>query len=250
MNIRRALAASVLGAMLVAVAGVGHADTFYNDIDLTIDAELETMELHYDSLNMVGQSGSTIISMREDDAPDHPNCNINGVHDVTITATSSDPSVAVVTNGPDFFFESCGDTNVVNVQATGLGTAVISFTVTTANVPSDPHITFDAAPADFRINVTEGSNPPVGCDADPAAPAWANAILQASGYKPKAKNFQNWVSIIANEMTQMAMFDGYLKGDHPNYENAVRDRLVELTGNGGLVSAQQAARPGWVCTTL
>ncbi len=247
MRMRRAIAASALGALIVGIGGGASADTFYNDIDLTIDAVHETMNLSYDSVNMVGQTGSTTITMREDDSPDHPNCNIQGAHDVTITATSSDTSVAVLANGPTYFFETCADVNVVQVQAMGLGTAQITFQVTNANVPSDPHVTFDKDPADFNVNVTEGSNPPTGCDADPAAPAWAAAILQKNGFKPGAKQTTNLISRIANEMTQMAMFAGWHKSEHPQYENAVHARLLVISGKALPYSAAQSARPGWVC---
>jgi hypothetical protein len=255
MRIRNVTVAAAVGALLFAGTGVGHADTFYNDLDLTIDAELEVMNLSYDTATAVGQTGSTVVSMRADGHPlndiaDHPGCNVQGDPQfVTIEATSSDPAVAILDNGPTYTFDQCTDTFSVRVLSTGLGTAVISFEVVGSRTPSDPAITFDTAPADFRVNVTEGTTPPTGCDADPAAPAWAAAILQASGVKAKDKNFSNWISAIALEMTQRAMFDGFEKGDHPSYENAVRDRLLVLT-NRNLVTAQQAARPGWTCAPI
>lgn len=55
------------------------------------------------------------------------------------------------------------------------------------------------------------------CDADPAAPAWANAILRANGIKNKT-TIQNTISSVAKHMTNGAMFDGIVKNAHPAYE--------------------------------
>jgi hypothetical protein len=247
----KSAAATFAAATLLATIGSANADTFYNDLDATIDAQLETMQLTFDSGTLVGSTGSTLVSMREDDAPDHPNCNIQGVHDVTITATSSNESAVVLTNGPTYFFEACSGTVTVSVQAVGLGSSTISFAVTDANVPADWHVQWNTAPADFIVNVVEGGGGSTGCDADPAAPAWAAAILHKNGYKPGAKQTTNLISKIAGEMTQMAMFAGWEKGEHPQYENAVHARLDVLNGGAPLpYTAAQSARPGWVCVSI
>jgi hypothetical protein len=233
----------------MAAAASAQADTIYNDLDGTVDSVLETMSLTYDSVGGTGTSGSSILHVRADDAPDHPNCNIQGgAHFVTVTGVSSDTNVAVLTTGPDFTFDTCADLLTATVQAMGIGSATISFTVTDSDTSNDPHILWSTVEADFVVNVTEGGGqPPVGCDADPAAPAWAAAMLQAAGYKPGAKQTTNIISKIAGEMTQMARFAGVDKDDHPAYETAVRDRLRVITGN---VNIQIAARPGWVCARI
>lgn len=245
----RAAAATLIAAAVATAMGVASADDFVNNLDTTLDSTLETMNLTFDSVNNVGTDGDTTITIFQRGVVDgdHPGCNIQGgPHYVTITATSSAPAVADVVNGPDYTFDTCSDGLVVTVQAYSVGTAIISFAVNDSLTNNDPHLTFDTAPADFQVNVTEGTVPSTGCDKDPAAPAWAAAILMKSGYKLNSKQVSNWVSIIANEMTYGADFGGYEKGDHPYYENAVHDRLQVLTGKS-LVSAQSAARPGWVC---
>ena len=88
---------------------------------------------------------------------------------------------------------------------------------------------------------------PTGCDVDPAAPAWANAILQKAGVKSKAAS--NYVSQIAQQMGSGATFGSYAKNAHPDYENAVHDALQALTGKT-LPAAQDAARPGWDCGVI
>jgi hypothetical protein len=235
----------------MAAASSAQSDTIYNDLDGTVDSVLETMNLTYDSIGGTGTSGSTLLHVRADDAPDHPNCNVQGTpHFVTVTGVSSDTNIAVLTTGPDFTFNTCDDFLTVTVQAVGVGSATISFTVTDSDSSNDPHILWSTVEANFIVNVTEGSGPPTGCDADPAAPAWAAAILQKSGYKPGAKQTTNLISIIAREMTTQARFAGFDKNDHPNYEDAVQARLEVLTGNPNLASAQASARPGWVCSLI
>jgi hypothetical protein len=248
---RGAALVAATAALLMAGASAAQSDTFYNDLDGTVDSVFETMNLTYNSTTLVGTTGSTVLHVRADDAPDHPNCNVQGAaHFVTVTGVSSDTGVAVLTTGPTFTFNTCDDLLTVGVQATGLGTATISFTVTDSDSSSDPHILWSTVEADFVVNVTEGGGTSTGCDADPAAPAWAAAILQKSGYKPGAKQTTNLISKIANEMTQQARFAGFDKNDHPSYEDAVQARLEVLTGNPNLASAQESARPGWVCTQI
>jgi len=248
---RGAALVAASAALVMAAASSAHSDTIYNDLDGTVDAVLETMNLTYDSIGGTGTSGSTLLHIRIDGAPDHPNCNIQGAPQfVEVTGVSSDTNVAVLNNGPTYTFNTCDDFLSVGITATGLGSATISFTVTDENTPNDPNLVWSTVEADFIVNVIEGSGPPTGCDADPAAPAWAAAILQKSGYKPGAKQTTNLISKIAGEMTQQARFAGFDKNDHPNYEDAVQARLEVLTGNPNLASAQASARPGWVCTII
>jgi hypothetical protein len=251
---RRARGAAVIAAtaaLVMVAASSAQSDDFTNDLDASIDPTLETINLTWDPVNSVGTSGSTTISIFIQGHPDdHPGCNIQGgAHYVTVEATSSNELAAVLTNGPTYTFDLCSDTNLVTVSATGVGTSVISFAIDAANTNNNPSLTFTTAGADFQVNVTEGSSPPVGCDADPAAPAWAAAILQKSGYKPGAKQTLNLISRVAQEMTTMARFHGYDKSDHPAYENEV-DAYLELITGKDLKTAQEAARPGWVCAPI
>lgn len=232
-------------------ASSAQSDDFDNDLDAGVDATHEIINLTWDSVNSVGTSGSTSLSIVIQGHPgDHPGCNIQGgAHYITLEATSSNEAAVVLTNGPTYTFDLCSDTNLVSVTATGLGSSVISFAIVDVNTSNDPHIVFTTEGADFDVNVTEGSTPPIGCDADPAAPAWAAAILQKSGYKPGAKQTTNLISQVAQHMTTMARFDGYAKSDHPSYENAVDAYLESITGKD-LKTAQESARPGWVCAPI
>lgn len=249
MHLVRSAAIAVTTIATIGLAGAVHADTVYNDLDGTIDPVLETMNLGWDSVNLVGTTGSTMLQMRVDGPAegDRGGCNVQGAPQwVDVTASSTDTSVVVLTNGPTYRFDLCTDTPTVAVQATGLGGADILFEVTDFASSPGATVVFPTEAADFHVNVTENGSS-TGCDADPAAPAWAAAILQKSGYKPGAKQTTNLISKIAGEMTQGADFAGIQKPVHPEYEDAVQARLEVLTGNANLASAQAAARPGWVC---
>lgn len=238
----------VAGAALTLIGPAAFADTVYNNLDNTIDSNLETMALTYDTATATGTSGTTTLQIQIDGHPagDHPGCNIQGgAHYISLDPVVADPSVASVTLSNDGTFDACTDTVVATVQALGVGSTDVTFVIDGARTNNDPKLIFRLAEAAFTVNVTDGTTvTPTGCDADPAAPAWANAILQKAGIKSKAAS--NYVSQIAREMGPGATFGGYVKNAHPDYENAVQARLQVLTGRN-LPTAQDAARPGWDC---
>jgi hypothetical protein len=251
MRIPRTFAAVAVAAVVTLTGTAAVADTFYNDLDVTVDSVYETMNLTYDTANSIGTTGSTVIALQIDGHPDHNGCNIQGgPHYVALVATSSNPAVATVTLADDGVFNDCAGTSLATVTSQGVGTADITFAVDSARTNNDPALTFSVVEAAFHVNVTEGSGVVTGCDADPAAPAWAAAMLQKSGIKNKNQT-TNYVSIIANEMGPGATFGSppIAKNAHPQYENAVHDRLVELTGRS-IADPASSARPGWVCTPL
>ncbi len=99
--------------------------------------------------------------------------------------------------------------------------------------------------------MTEGQAlPPQGCDIDPAAPAWAVAIMQKSGIKSGTKQWSDTVTKVAQGMGQGATFGGYAKNAHPQYENAVQAFVQANIPGKTIVSAQAAARPGWTCSSI
>lgn len=248
MHITRKIAAVAATAALALIGPAAFADTVYNDLDNSIDSNLETLNLTYNTVAGTGTSGTTTLAIQVNGQPDHPGCNIQGgPHYIALNAIVANPAVASVNLAGNGVFDACNDTVVATVQALGLGSTNVTFAIDSSRTSNDPKLTFRLDEAAFTVNVTEGVvNPPAtGCDADPAAPAWANAILQKAGIKPKAGN-KNYVSIIAGEMGKGATFAGFAKNAHPQYENAVQARLQVLTGKT-LPSAQSAARPGWEC---
>ena len=238
----------VAGAALTLIGPAAFADTVYNNLDNSIDTALESMGLTYDTVASTGTTGSTTLRIQINGHPgDHPGCNIQGgAHYISLDPVVGDPGVASVTLSNDGRFDACTDTVVATVQATGVGSTNVTFVIDAARTSNDPSLTFNLDQAAFTVNVTAGTAvTPTGCDVDPAAPAWANAMLQKAGIKAKAAN--NYISQIAHEMGTGATFGGYAKNAHPQYENAVHDELVSITGNSGIPSAQDAARPGWEC---
>jgi hypothetical protein len=233
---------------ILALAGMtasAFADTVYNTIDNTVDATHEQMNLTFP-----GSNGSTTLQLQVDGRPDHPGCNINGAHYLGLAASTSPAGIVDISwGGGDAIFDECTDVLTVIVTPLAVGATTVTFTEDEANTSKDPHMTFNFGQATFDVNVTAGSSGNA-CDADPAAPAWAAAILQKNGYKPKSSNFSNYVSKVANHMGNGATFEGYAKNVHPEYENAVHDWMQSSFGISLPYSAAQSARPGWVCTSI
>lgn len=240
----RKLLVVIAALAFTSVMGSALADTVYNTLDNTVDATHELMNLTFP-----GSAGSTTLKIQVDGRPDHPGCNIQGgAHYIGLAASTSTPGIVDVSwlNG-DAIFNDCLETLTVVVTPLAVGSTTVSFAIDEANTSNDPHMTFSLAEATFDVNVTAGSQGSV-CDADPAAPAWAAAILQKNGYKPKASSFSNYVSQVAQHMGNGATFEGYAKNAHPQYENSVHDWMQSRFGISLPYSAAQSARPGWVCT--
>jgi hypothetical protein len=247
MKIGRMLGVTLIACLAMAVfATSAMADTIYDTLDGTIDSTHELMNLTYP-----GAAGSTTIELQIDGRPDHPGCNIQGgAHWISLIASTSPAGIADISwaNG-DSTFDSCDEILTVIVTPLAVGSTTVTFAEDDSNTNGDPHITWSFAEATFDVNVTAGSGGNV-CDADPAAPAWAAAILQKNGYKPKSSSFSNYVSQVAHHMGNGATFGGYAKNAHPDYENAVHDWMVSALGLSLPKTAAESARPGWVCTAI
>ena len=252
MGFSKQLAAICAAASLTVLsATAAYGDTIYNDLDVSVDSDMETMNLTYDTVNFVGSTGTTTLAIQIDGKPgDHAGCNIQGgPHFVAVDAASSDTSVATVALSDGGVFDDCGDTVIATVTAHALGTSTVTFAIDSERTSNDPSLTFKLDEAAFMVNVTPLTNGGGGsvCDADPAAPAWAAAILKANGMKPNSAGFKNYISQVAGAMTPGAVFGGYAKNDHSRYEDAVLAYLRVATGNPNLV---MGSRPGWECHPL
>lgn len=254
---RRMVAAIVSAGLVLSLAAAAKADTVYDTTNGgSVDSPIETITLP------VLASTSTTLKMDAPGAPnngdDHPGCNINGQHSLAMAAVGYDPDVvSVAFLSGDNVFNDCDEELTVTVTA---GAAVGSTTVSFVGDPttaSDPHITFSYDEAAFNVNVIEDTTPPpVVCDADPAAPAWANAILRAYGIKNKT-DVKNTISAVAGHMGPGAMFDGIEKNNHFEhaYEGAVYAYMAKAKANGGLgltlpedADWSLIVRPGWECS--
>lgn len=245
--------AAVVSAGVLALAGpAAFADTVYNNLDNVIDTDYEVMNLTYDASIPAGSTGAATLKIQVDGKPDHPGCNIQGgAHYIALNPVLSTPGVATVELSGDGVFDACSDSVTATVHAIGVGSTNVTFVIDSARTSNDPNLTFGLDEARFTVNVTGGTvQPPVGCDKDPAAPAWSAAIMQKSGVKPGSKDWQSVQSSVAKAMGQGATFAGYAKNAHTQYEDAVQAYVAAALPNRTIVSAQAAARPGWSCSTL
>lgn len=252
----RSKLAALIAATTVLTLGAtsAWADTVYNDLDATIDSAHESMSLTYDSATSTGSTGTTTLAIQIQgrSAGDHPGCNIQGGgHYITITPTSSDESVATVALSNGGRFDTCNDTVLATVTTTGIGTAAMTFGIDSDRTSNDPHLSFSLVEAAFDVTVVEGATSVGGgtrCDADPAAPAWAAALLKGNNVKAKATAYSNYISSVARAMGQGATFQSWEKNAHPAYETAVWNYMKSTLGLALPKGPAEVARPGWECT--
>jgi hypothetical protein len=251
MNGRRVAIAAAAAGLLAFGTATASADTVYNTLDGTIDATAEAM-----NLSVGGAAGSTTLQLQINghSAGDHPGCNLNGApHFIQLAVTSSAPAFATAAFGVGgSTFNTCSDVVSVVVTPVAVGVTTISFSIAASNLSNDPHLNFSLDQATFVVNVSDGIIIPIEttCDANPAAPAWAGALLKGNGLKPKP-NGPNYVAAVAQHMTQGAAFDGFVKNaDNLAYANAVWSYMKTTLGltlpNGPSV----VIKPGWECTTV
>jgi len=245
------MVATTMAAILL-TATAANADTLYNTLDGTVDATHEQMQL-----TVPGAPGTTTLQLQINghEAGDHPGCNIPGSasnpHQLQVVASSSVPAVASVAfANDDDTFNTCSDVLTVSVTPLTAGTTTVSFIAgPNTSTPGDWHVAWSFAEATFDVVVTATSTPGgTACDVDPAAPAWAVAILQANGIKNKTVQ-QNTIASVAHAMGTGATFAGVVKNAHPAYENAVWSYLSGL-GLAVPKGPTQVNRPGWICTAV
>lgn len=255
MRIKRKLAAVAAAGALALAMPAAFADTIVNDID----AAGELMNLTYDP-NLVTQvPGTTTLTLQNGgQATDLPACDVAGATHYVTVAPSYDNTLIDVSIQNGGTFENCdtGDWSSLIVTVTpiaGPGCTQVTFPVVAQDTPlpndNSPakDIIFDTTQATFNVCVNGGNTV---CDVDPAAPAWAAAILQKSGVKAYSKDWNNAISYVSHIMTNGATYEHVEKNAHPAYENAVdADLVVYFSGKKTIVTAQQAARPGWTCVT-
>lgn len=247
---RKASLLAALAAGVLAVSTTAHADTVYNTLDTTVDAALETMTLALPGVDM-----TTTLQLQIDgkSAGDHPGCNLNGApHLLQLAVASSNVGVATASFVGSDTFNTCGDVLTVNVHPVGIGTTTISVSELSSDTSNDPNLKFSFGEASFTATVADGVITPIetGCDANPAAPAWAAALIKGNNLKPKG-NSPNYVSLVAQHMTQGAAFDGFVKNaDNQAYANAVWSYMQTTLGLTLPKGPSDVAKPGWECTSL
>ena len=194
----------------------------------------------------------------------HTLCNIrtnSGSQYVDATVTSSNTSIATVSPA-QLHFTGCGQSFPITITGIGCGPATININVFDSKTAAPPHVTF--SDASITVTVTDpscnggGGGGGIGSCAQPAAPAWAAAILQKNGVKPNAKTSSNLISQVAHTMLKGAAFPDYRAGHNPAveqvnktdqvaYANSVWAYMKTLTSSVNTYGPAAAARPGWEC---
>jgi hypothetical protein len=190
-------------------------------------------------------------------------CNIrtsSGAQYVKAAVTSSDTGIATVSPA-ELDFTDCGQSFPITITGIGCGSATININVFDTKTAAPPHVTF--SDASIAVTVSDpscngGGGGGIGECAQPAAPAWAAAILQKNGVKPGSKASTNLISQVAHTMLKGASFPDYRVGHNPAvdqvdktdqgaYADSVWAYLKTLTNSVNTYGPDAAARPGWEC---
>lgn len=246
--------AAVLG-MLVSMTSIASADEFATSTTALTQTDTVTVWVVATDDDVNGDV-------------DHGACNIGSGKNkpfVEASVVSSDPAVASV-DKEKLTFSGCGDTFAQDVEVTLIPdlclpkTAMI--TISESNRGPGNSVKGEFSIETINVSVAASNALDPTCTgggggggsqlcAEPAAPAWAAALLKASNLKGKAsKETNNYISSVAHHMTNGAVFDTFAKSD-PGYPAAVRSYMVNTLGLSGLASvdAARAIRPGWTCVS-
>jgi hypothetical protein len=264
MGFSKRLAAVCAAATLTIVSATSAwADDLGNTPAGGVDVDHESMTLEYDDVHgIAGPSATTgvILIANEDDGFKGPDCNLVGAGSggVTLKLTAHyDATVVSIELSNSGVIADCGVPLALTVHPVHSGETTVTFTGELSNNDNaaQNHFTFGGATFDVDVNNVDLSNGGGGgkvCDADPAAPAWAAALLKGNGVKAKGPAVANYVSSVAKHMGLRATFDGVEKSDHDDYEYAVWDYMkseLGLTLNKG-PHDPAVIKPGWECTTI
>jgi hypothetical protein len=164
-----ALAVAVSGLIPV---GIALADTIANDIDASIDATLENIDL-----TVGGPDGTVHYTVNATIGDGKNGCNLVAGKTLTVNVASSNTSVATVSPS-SFTFDSCANVKTLTVTAVAAGTA----TITLSEVSNTTAGSFDLSSASFTATVvlpppTDTTGPEISVDLTPDAngDGWNNS---------------------------------------------------------------------------
>jgi PKD domain/Thrombospondin type 3 repeat len=176
---RRGRISLVLGtvAAALAIVAAAYADDVANNVDSSVDATLETM-----NLTVGGSDGSVQFHLSPTNTDAKNGCNLIGAgSQLVLGIASSNTSVATL-NASSVSITACDPTlsSAIAVHAVGSGTAnvTVTFTSVTTSSGATSAVDYNLAPASFAVNVTapvtdtDGDGIP---DATDNCPAVANA---------------------------------------------------------------------------
>lgn len=262
MRLTKRLAAVCAAATLTVVSATSAvADDLDNGLDGGIDTTHESMSLQYDDVHHIaGPAGHTTVTLIAVSTDSHKNCNLPGGVTLTLTPVF-EPQFIDVELANNGVIDSCDvplDVTVTPVSSVATTTVTFSGQISTSDNASLNDFTYDGAAFDVsvtNVDLSGGGGSGTVCDADPAAPAWAAALLKGNNVKAKGTTYSNYISAVAQHMGPRATFGVYDKPDHEGYENAVWQYMQTLPGLGGTVLAKgphhaDVIKPGWECTPV
>lgn len=154
---RRGRVSLVLGTVVAAlmVTAVAFADDISNDLDATIDASAEVL-----NLTAAGPNGSVGLYVQPRNGDGKNGCNMTGSTTLVVTVSSSNTGVATVSPS-SITFGSCDDTPSITVTPLSVGSSTVTLTETSNSTDG----TFNLGPATFTVQVAAAppsdSTPPV-----------------------------------------------------------------------------------------
>jgi hypothetical protein len=245
-RMRRAVVAMMALAVFTGGATVAWADELSpstTNVDVTAQAQRTV------SITLVATDDPT---WNGDNGPSAA-CNLRGAGQyVTASVTSSNTNAATVSPAT-LTFNDCGESHDIRITGAVCGTATVTVHDVADNTAGGPHARFSDAVITADAGPCDGGGGGITTCAQPAAPAWAAAILKANGIKPGSKTSSNLISQVAKRMGNGASFpDGsggwIAKSDQDAYAAAVDAYLGGLTTLTKHWDTTGVARPGWACT--
>ena len=130
-------------ALLIAVPAMAFADDIYNNLDPTIDSNVETT-----NLTAGGANGTVNLHVDPTNGDDKNGCNLTSNSKLVAAVNNTDASVATVSPS-SVEFTSCGDVKQLTVSPLKAGETTISLRMTTNTTAGS----FNLAPATFKVVV-------------------------------------------------------------------------------------------------
>lgn len=171
-----ALSAATLLLSTAFASGIALADNVYNDVDASIDATLETM-----NLTVGGPTGTVKYAVQIANGDGKNGCNLTGGTSLVVAVAPVAAGIATVSPA-SLTFGGCNDVKTVTVTAVAAGTTNIVLSQTSNSTSG----TFDLAPASFKVTVAaapvivDTTAPIITVTATPAANAngWNKGDVQ------------------------------------------------------------------------
>jgi len=243
-------------AMVCSLSAVAGADEIVPDsstADVTAFAHPVTMNVTLVGVDDPNWNG-------DDQA--HTVCNIrtsSGAQYVKASVTSDSANATV--SPAELEFTDCGQGLPITITGVACGSATIHIDVFDTKTAAPPHVQF--SDASITVTVSDpscaggGTVGGISECAQPAAPAWAAAILKKNGVKANSKESNNVISSVAHTMLKGASFPDYrgtdpahnevAKIDQGAYSDAVWAYMKTISTKVSAFGPAASARPGWEC---